>query len=81
MPDRESVITHLQIIHTWADFARERDLQFFTPKHLANMAQWATDAINLLKAQDAAYHGAEELLQQKTELFEDAIRRLKEHGG
>ena len=44
MPDRETVITHLQIIHTWAAFARERDLQFFTAKHLEDIAQWADDA-------------------------------------
>lgn len=49
--DRETVITHLQIIHTWAEFARERDLQFFTEKHLENIAQWADDAIGLLKEQ------------------------------
>ena len=53
MPDRESVITHLQIIHTWAEFARERDLQFFTPKHLEDIAQWSDDAIVLLKEQEA----------------------------
>jgi hypothetical protein len=52
MPDRESVITHLQIIHTWAAFARERDLQFFTAKHLEHIAQWADDAIALLKEQE-----------------------------
>ena len=49
MPDRESVITHLQIIHTWAEFARERNLQFLTAKHLEDIAQWADDAIALLK--------------------------------
>ena len=49
--DRETVITHLQIIHTWAEFARERDLQFFTAKHLEDIAQWADDALNLLKEQ------------------------------
>ena len=49
--DRETVITHLQIIHTWAEFARERDLQFFTAKHLEDIAQWADDAIALLKEQ------------------------------
>ena len=49
--DRETVITHLQIIHTWAEFARERDLQFFTAKHLDDIAQWADDALNLLKEQ------------------------------
>lgn len=53
MIDKESVITHLQIIHTWATFARERDLQFFTEKHLKDIAQWAVDAIELLKEQDA----------------------------
>ena len=49
--DRETVITHLQIIHTWASFARERDLRFFTPKHLEDIAQWSDDAISLLKEQ------------------------------
>lgn len=53
MPDREKVITHLQIIHTWAEFAQERDLQFFTAKHLEDIAQWADDAIILLKEQEA----------------------------
>ena len=53
MADRETVITHLQIIHTWAEFARERNLQFFTAKHLEDIAQWADDAMNLLKEQEA----------------------------
>ena len=51
--DRETVITHLQIIHTWAEFARERDLQFFTAKHLEDIARWADDALNLLKEREA----------------------------
>ena len=51
MPDRENVISHLQIIHTWAKLAHERDLQFFTPKHLENIAEWTDDAIALLKDQ------------------------------
>ena len=50
--ERETVITHLQIIHTWASFARERDLQFFTAKHLEDIAQWADDAITLLEEQE-----------------------------
>ena len=49
--DRETVITHLQIIHTWAEFSRERDLQFFTAKHLEDIAQWSDEAIVLLKEQ------------------------------
>ena len=52
MPDREEVISHLQIIHTWAEFALKRDLQFFTAKHLENIAQWSNDAIALLKEAD-----------------------------
>ncbi len=50
--NREAVITHLQIIHTWAEFARERDLQFFTAKHLEDIARWADDAIAMLKEQE-----------------------------
>ena len=52
MPDRETVITHLQLIHTWAASARECDLQFFTAKLLEDIAQWTGDAIALLKEQD-----------------------------
>lgn len=51
MPDRDIVITHLQIIHTWASYAHERNLQFFTRTHLEDIAQWSDDAINLLKEQ------------------------------
>jgi len=54
MADKELVITHLMIIHTWAEFARERDLQFFTSKHLEDIAQWSEDALALLKEQ--AWH-------------------------
>jgi len=49
---KENIITHLQIIHTWASFARERDLQFFTEKHLEDITEWTDDAIALLKEQD-----------------------------
>ena len=66
MSDRKTVITHLQIIHTWAKFARERDLQFFTPKHLENMAEWTDDAIELLKEQD-----------KKIEQLEDDLARTE----
>ena len=37
----------------------------------------AKDALALLKEQEIAYQGAEELLRQKMILFEDAIKRLK----
>jgi hypothetical protein len=52
MSNRGNAITHLMIIRTWASFARERDLQFFTAKHLENIVQWADDAISLLKEQE-----------------------------
>ena len=55
MPDKETVVTHLQIIHTWAEFARERDLQFFTAKHLEDIAQWTKDTLELLKEQEWCY--------------------------
>ena len=58
--NRETVITHLQIIHTWAEFARERDLQFFTPKHLEDIAQWSDDALALLKEQEERIKKLEE---------------------
>ena len=53
MHDRETVITHLMIIHTWAEFALERDLQFFTEKHLEDIAQWTDDVLKLLKEQES----------------------------
>lgn len=53
MHDRETVITHLQIISTWASFAREFDLQFFTAKHLEDIAQWTKDTLELLKEHEA----------------------------
>ena len=45
------VIVHLKIVRTWADFARERDLMFFTEKHLENMVQWMDEAIEKLEEQ------------------------------
>ena len=51
MADKELVITHLQIIHTWASYAHERNLQFFTRKHLEDIAKWSGDALALLKEQ------------------------------
>jgi hypothetical protein len=69
--DRETVITHLQIIHTWASFARERDLQFFTPKHLEDIAQWSDDTLVLLKEQ-------EEQIRQLTDELEELRKKRNE---
>ena len=67
--DREKVITHLMIIHTWADFARKRDLQFFTEKHLEDIAQWSDDAIVLLKEQEAVEPKHYEATRYNGDLF------------
>ena len=72
--DRETAITHLQIIHVWAKFARERDLQFFTAKHLEDMAQWSEDALNLLNAQQEEI----ENLKQTAQSMMEGVCLLKE---
>ena len=68
--DRETVITHLQIIHTWAEFARERDLQFFTAKHLEDIAQWADDALELLKEQKETIQSQKEQIEDLNEMLQ-----------
>ena len=90
MPDRESVITHLQIIHTWASFARERDVQFFTPKHLEDIAEWADDALELIHDQQSqiamlvvAQHELCEMMKEQPEVVrcKDCINCVKEPNG
>ena len=76
--DRETVITHLQIIHTWAEFAREHDLQFFTAKHLEDIAKWSDDAIELLKEQEdlgTELTNAVELIHKKNERIEKLLKQ------
>lgn len=55
MPNREKVITDLQIIHTWAEFALEKDLNFFEKPHIQDIKEWTEDAITLLQKQDAEW--------------------------
>ena len=77
MPDRESVTTHLHIIRTWASFAREHVLQFFTTKHLEDITTWADDAIELLKEQDelgTELTNAVELIHKKNERIEKLLK-------
>ena len=82
--DLETVITHLQIIHTWASFARERDLQFFTPKHLDDIAQWSDDAIALMKEQGKEIKALRLLVEWATDCdfgfdqFHDEYERYKD---
>ena len=75
--DRKTVITDLQIIHTWAEFAIERDLQFFTKKHLENIAQWTDNALELVK-EDCHNCKLECLLQKYDELKEKYDALLNE---
>lgn len=53
MADRESIETHLRIIHTWASCALERNINFFEPAHFRDICHWIDDAIELLKEQEA----------------------------
>ena len=48
MDDRNEVISHLQIIRTWADFALEYDALFFNKKHFESITKWVDDALELL---------------------------------
>jgi hypothetical protein len=52
MPDRETVITHLQIIHTWA-FFDERYGWHRCSENCLDVWQWTADAIAMLKEQEA----------------------------
>ena len=75
--DIENVITHLQIIHTWAEFARERDLQFFTPKHLEDIAQWSSDALVMIEEQKQMYYTLENDWKMCRKLMKEQEERIK----
>ena len=49
--DKETAITHLQIINTWAGFALEKDMNFFTKKTFQDIEEWTMDAVKLLREQ------------------------------
>ena len=51
--DRERAITHLMIVHTWAAFALEKDLNFFEEAHMKNIVAWTEDAIDFLEQNDS----------------------------
>lgn len=52
MLDREEVISHLQIMNTWADFAMEKDINYFTNYHFMKIVKWTEEALELLKEQE-----------------------------
>ena len=51
--DRKSVISRLQIMHTWATFALEKDPSFFNEDHFKSIVEWTDNAIDLLKEPDS----------------------------
>ena len=50
--NRDDVISHLQIMHTWATFALQNDIYFFNEAHMKSIAEWTMDAIDLLKKRE-----------------------------
>lgn len=48
-PKREDIISHLQVIHTWASFAIEHPDFNLGWMQLDHIAQWSLDAVKLLK--------------------------------
>lgn len=71
MPDKEKVITDLQIIHTWAEFALEKDLNFFEKPHIQDIKDWTEDAIVLIKEQEDTICAYAELLIKHGYKFTD----------
>jgi hypothetical protein len=55
--NRDDVISHLKIMHTWASFALEHDKYFFNEKHMEDIAKWTLETIDLLKEQEPAAPG------------------------
>ena len=49
LKDYEKVRGRLQIMHIWAEFALEKDLNFFNEKHLKSISEWTLEALELLK--------------------------------
>lgn len=47
----EEVITHLMIMQTWALYAAEHNINFFTDAHMRDIVRWSDDACKILKAQ------------------------------
>ena len=75
MTDIEKAIKGLEEISDYFDIYRNEKNDYYSPAQ--DYYNAAENAIALLKQQEAAYQGAEELLRQKTILFDDAITRLK----
>ncbi len=48
MDDRNEVISHMQIIRTWADFALEYDAIFLNKEHFESITKWIDEVLELL---------------------------------
>lgn len=46
-PDRDGIVSHLQIIHTWASFAAERNL-LLNGREIEKIADWSMEAVDFL---------------------------------
>ena len=47
-PEKDEVISHLQIMHTWASYAAERGL-LLNDREIAKIADWSLEAAEYLK--------------------------------
>lgn len=51
---KDDVISHLQIIYTWASFAHEKAMVFrLGMSEMRKIKEWTKDALELLKEQEA----------------------------
>ena len=80
--NRDDVINHLQIMHTWATFALQNDIYFFNEAHMKSIAEWTMDAIALLEKQERIENSTQSDPEEKSEsLFQKNIKRLAEEKG
>lgn len=45
----ESVISHLQVLHTWAEFQLDKHVLVFDDKSCKRTVEWTEDALELIK--------------------------------
>ena len=45
----EKIISNMQILHTWASFALEKDLYFFEEDHFMKIMEWTEEVIDALE--------------------------------
>lgn len=51
--DHEEAITHLQIMHTWAAFALEKNLpELFDRTTVERIAQWTDEILRVLRTEE-----------------------------